>query len=670
MIAKKIKKVFKEFGKERIDNYYWMRNKKDPDVLRYIKYENKETEKFFKDAELSQDKIFEELKSRKKEKDESYPVFYNGYWYYKKFEKGKEYPIHLRKKKSLKAKPEKIIDQNILAKGKKYFKLGGAAVSPDNKLFLYSEDITADKKFNIKVKDIVANKNLKDEIKGVAQYFVWSNDSKSFFYVEYDKTQRPFKVKRHVLGEKRDETVFEDKTGNYYVSITKTRSKDFVIIQLHSFDHEYQYYFKADGGLYVPKLFKKAKSGVIYEIDHANDTWYIKTNEKVSDFEILKTKDGKKFESFIQPKNNSRIRNFEIFENYFVYEEVKEGIIEIKVLNLKNKKEKTIKFTEKVYLSEISGNPEYKSSKLRIFFESPKYPETEIEYGMESGKKKTLKVHNPKGKYDPDKYIVERIWATASDKKKIPITLFYKKGIKKDGSNPCLIYGYGSYGHSIYPNFNEDRLTLVDRGVIFAIAHIRGGQEMGRQWYLDGKLLNKKNTFTDFISCSEKLIKEKYTNNKKLIAQGGSAGGLLMGAVCNMRPDLYKGMVFQVPFVDSLNTMLDETIPLTVGEYAEWGNPNKKKYYEYMRSYAPYENIENKEYPTIFVDAGFNDTQVHYWESLKYVAKMKEYKKGENPILLNMDIDTGHGGKPGRFSYLYTPARIFSFVFKILGINK
>lgn len=666
MIAKKNKKVFTEFGEERIDNYFWMRDKKDPDVLKYIKYENNQTKKYLKDYEKFQNKLLKELKSRKREKDQSTPYFYNGYWYYKKYEKGKEYPIYFRKKDGLKARPEKYFDQNILARGKKYHQIGGGAISPDNKLFAYVEDTQANRRFTLKVKNLETGEMLIDEIKDISPSFVWGNDSKSVFYVEYDKSQRPFRVKRHILGQRADKVIFEEKNQIYYISVGKTRSKDFILIDVGSHDHEYQYYFSASGELDKPKLFKRAKKGVIYDIDHADGCWYIRTNEKVMDFEILKSKDGKRWSKFIESKN--QIKSFEIFENYFVYEEVKDGIISIKTLNLKDFNEKILKFPGKVYLSEIGFNPEYRIDKLRIFFESPKDPETEIEYDFKTGKKKVLKVYKPRGKFDSNNYVVERKWVTSVDKKSVPLTLLYKKGVNKN--SPCLLYGYGSYGYSIYPSFNENRFSLVDRGVIFAVAHIRGGQELGRGWYLDGKLLKKKNTFTDFIDCAKYLIKNKYTNADKLFAEGGSAGGLLMGAVANMAPELFKGMIFQVPFVDSLNTMMDPTIPLTVGEYVEWGDPNDKKYYKYMKSYAPYENIERKDYPAIFINSGYNDTQVHYWEPLKYIAKMKEYKTDKNPILLHMDVDTGHGGKPGRFAYLESVARVYSFIFKLLGIKK
>ncbi len=676
MKAKKIEKKFNEFGKKRVDNYFWMRDKNNPDVLKYIKHENKLTDDWLSDTKNLQEKLFKELKSRKRDKDESVPYFYNGYWYIKKFEKGKEYPVLFRKKGSLKAKAEKIIDQNVLAKGKKYYNIGGAGISPDNRYFAYAEDTKADRKYILKIKDLKTGKNLKDTITDISTAFIWGNDSRSIFYVKVDEiTLRPFLVKRHILdrSQEKDETVFEERNEIYYVSLEKTRSQKFILIDIGCHDHEFQYYFNADGEIYEPKLFAKPKSGIIYDIDHGNGFWCVRTNLKALDFEIYRAPenkiDQKYWKIFIPAKDGVQNSNFLLFKNHFAYEQIITGIPYFKVLNLVTGKTKSIKFKEKLYGGDFLFNPEYDSSKLRLSFETMKDPEIEYEYNMNSGKMKVLKVHKPKGKHNPEDYVVERKWVKSHDGVKVPISLFYKKGIKKDGGNPCLLYGYGSYGYSTSQSFNDNVLALVNRGFIFAVAHIRGGQEMGRAWYLDGKLLKKKNTFYDFVAAGEYLVKQKHTSREKLFAMGGSAGGLLMGAVANMRPNLWGGMVFYVPFVDVINTMLDASIPLTTGEYVEWGNPNQKKYLNYMKSYAPYENIERKDYPAILIESGFNDTQVHYWEPLKYLAKMKEYKTDQNPILLKMDLDTGHGGKSGRFSYLRDTARVYAFLLKLSGIK-
>ncbi len=675
MLAKKIKKSFNDFGEERIDNYFWMRDKKNSEVLDYVKYENSLTNKYFKSDKNLQEKIFKELKSRKRDNDKSVPYFYNGYWYIKNFKKGKEYPIVSRKKASLMAKTEEVLDQNKLAKGKKYFNIGAAVISPDNRYLAYAEDLKADKRYTIKFKDLTTGKLIKDKIFDTSDSFLWGNDSKTIFYVDSDKvTLRPNKVKRHVLGAIEDVVVFEEKKEIYYLGLSKTRSEEFIVIDVGSHDHVFQYYFKSDGNIYPPKIFQKPKKGIIYKIDHREGCWYILTNLKAIDFEIFKTEEDrlniKHWKSFIKPKEGVRYNNFILFKNYFVYEEFIAGVPYFKILDLKTKKIKTIKFKETLYGGGFLFNPEYNSDKLRISFESMKDPETEYEYDMRSGKLKVLKVNKPKGNYNKEDYVVERKWVKSRDGVKIPLSLFYKKNIRLDGSNPCMIYGYGSYGHTLTQDFNENILSLVNRGVIYAVAHIRGGQEMGRRWYLDGKLLKKINTFNDFIDCAEFLIDKKYTNKEKLVARGGSAGGLLMGAVANMRPDLFKGMIFQVPFVDVVNTMMDASIPLTTGEYVEWGNPNKKNYFQYIKSYSPYDNIKKQNYPAIFIDSGFNDTQVHYWEPLKYIAKMKDFKTDNNPILLHMDLDTGHGGKSGRFSYLVNVAVIYSFILKLVGINK
>lgn len=677
MIPKKIEKKFKEFTKERIDNYFWMRDKKDPDVIDYIKYENSLSKKWFSDVSDLKDKIFKELKSRIREKDESIPYFLNGYWYVKKFEKGKEYPLLFRRKDKLNARLELVLDQNTLAKGKKYYNLGRASVSPDNKLLAYTEDTAGDRRFSLKIKNLETGKYLKDKITEVSNNFEWSNDSSSLFYVESDKTTlRPYILKKHTLGENNlnDVLVYKEEREIYYLDILKSRSKKYLILNIGSHDNTFVKYIDISGESLSVIDFVKPKKGVIYDINHADKYWYVRTNEKSIDFEIFKVSDNsisrKNWQSLIEPKEGYKYNSFILFKDYFVYEEYKEGVPGIFVLNLNNKKVRKINFKQSLYDVGFLFNPEYESNKLNIYFETRKTPETDIEYDLKTGKSKVLKTHKPQGRFDENKYEVKREWVKSFDGAKIPITLLYKKGIKKDSNNPCVIYGYGSYGFSINQNFNQNVFSLIDRGVIMAIAHIRGGEEMGRRWYLDGKFLKKKNTFNDFISCAEFLINKKYTNREKLVAKGGSAGGLLMGAVANQRPDLFKAMILHVPFVDVVNTMLDNTIPLTVGEYVEWGNPNNKKYYNYMLSYSPYDNIKKQNYPAMFINSGFNDTQVHYWEPLKYIAKMKEFKTDNNPILLNMNLSVGHSGKSGRFSSLEDVSLDYVFTLKVLGIKK
>ncbi len=677
MIPKKIEKKFQEFGKERVDNYFWMRDQKDLDVLEYINHENKQTKNWFGDVKNFQEKIFKELKARKKDKDESVPYFYNEYWYVKKFEKGKEYPILFRKKGHLKARAEKIFDQNELAKGKKYYQIGSVNISPDNRYLAYTEDTNADKRYQIKIKDLHTGKNIKDSISRIVTSFEWSNDSKTILYVESDKTTlRPFRLVSHVIGEdtKKDTILFEEKNEIYYVHLSKTRSKQYFLINISSLDHEFYYYASADKSTLNFKIFTPGKPGIIYNINHGNGYWYILTNEKAIDSEIFTVKDDnisrKKWVSFVAPRNNVRYESFILFFGYVVYKEIIAGIPYFKIFNTATKKTRSVKFSSSLYGGDLLFNPEYHSKSFRLSFESMKDPEIEYECDLATGKLSVLKTNNPRGRYDKNTYRIERLWATSHDGVKIPISVIYKNNLIKNGNNPCILYGYGSYGHTLYQNFNENIFSLVDRGFVYAIAHIRGGQEMGRKWYLEGKFLKKKNTFLDFISCAEFLIKKKYTNSDKLVARGGSAGGLLMGAVANMRPDLFHAMVFAVPFVDVINTMMDSSIPLTVGEYVEWGNPNEKKYYNYMLSYSPYDNIKKQNYPTIFIDSGFNDTQVHYWEPLKYIAKMKEYKTDNNPILLHMDLGTGHGGKSGRFSSLEGVARTYVFILNMLGIKK
>ncbi len=675
MKPKKVLKIFNDFGARRVDEFYWMRDKTDPDVMAYIKHENSLSDAWLSDTKRLQEKLFKELKSRKRDKEESVPYFYNGYWYIKKFEKGKEYPMLFRKKGTLRARAENILDQNQLAKGKKYFHIGHASVSPDNRYLAYAKDVKADKRYVLKIKDLKTGRLVSDTISDISD-FEWTNDSKTIVYVEIDAvTMRPWRVRRHELGTKtKDAIIFEEPNEINYVGLSKTRSKKFIMIEVGSHDHQFTHYIDAGTATNSPRLFVTPKKGVIYDIDHADDTWYIRTNDRAIDFEIYAVSDKnitrKNWRTFVAAKQGSRYENFIIFRNHFVYEEVRAGIPYFHVIDRASGEMRTIAYKEKVYAGSLLANPEYDMQTVRVSFETMKDPEAECEYDMQTSKLKVLKLHRPRGKFDPKRYVTVREWATARDGTMVPLSIIHAKGVKRDANNPCLLYGYGSYGHTLFPDFNENMFSLIDRGFVFVIAHIRGGQEMGRQWYLDGKFLKKKNTFTDFIDAAEFLIKKKYTRKEKLIARGGSAGGLLMGAVANMRPDLFNGIILQVPFVDVINTMLDPSIPLTTGEYVEWGDPRVKKYFSYMKSYAPYENIVKQKYPKLYVDSGFNDTQVHYWEPLKYVARMKDMNPDNPEVFLHMDMETGHGGKSGRFSYLKDTARIYAVILKMVGIMK
>lgn len=678
MAAKK-DTVLEKHGDKRIDSYYWLNDRENPEVIQYLKDENAYYEKMTAHTKDFQQQLFDEMKARIKEDDESVPYLYNGYYYITRFEKGKEYPIFSRKKGSLTAKEEIMFDCNEMAKGKAYFKLSGLNVSEDNKLVSFATDETGRRIYTLHVKNLETGEILADKIPNVNGESVWANDNKTLFYSTKDKkTLRSDKIHKHVLGTdaKKDELVYHEKDDTFTVYVAKTKSKKFIVIgSTSTLTSEFQT-LNANEPNGKFKVFQPRVRGLEYNISHYNDHFYIVTNkDKATNFKVMKTQDNATASSnwvdVIPHDEKVLIEGIEIFKNYLVVEERSNGLNKIRIMPWDKSGDYYLPFDIETYSAETNTNIDFDTDILRYGYQSLATPYSVIDFNMKTKTKEIKKEYEVLGgKFDKNNYKEERVWATAADGTKIPISVVYRKGMKKDGNNPLLLYAYGSYGYSMEPNFDSTILSLLDRGFVYAIAHIRGGEDMGRQWYEDGKLLKKKNTFTDFIDCSKFMIEQKFTRSKHLYAQGGSAGGLLMGAVVNMAPELYNGVIAAVPFVDVITTMLDDSIPLTTGEYDEWGNPNDKVYYDYMKSYSPYDNVTAQDYPNMLVTTGLHDSQVQYWEPAKWVAKLRTLKTDKNLLFLDTNMDAGHGGASGRFEALKELAKEFSFLLDLEGIKK
>ncbi|WP_156900317.1 S9 family peptidase [Flavobacterium filum] len=678
MAAKK-DTVLEKHGDKRIDSYYWLNDPENPEVIQYLKDENTYYEKMTAHTKDFQQQLFDEMKARIKEDDESVPYLYNGYYYITRFEKGKEYPIFSRKKGSLTANEEIMFDCNEMAKGKAYFKLSGLNVSEDNKLVSFATDETGRRIYTLQVKNLETGEILADKIPNVNGESVWANDNKTLFYSTKDKkTLRSDKIHKHVLGTdaKKDELVYFEKDETFTVYVAKTKSKKFIVIgSTSTLTSEFQT-LNANEPNGKFKVFQPRVRGLEYNISHYNDHFYIVTNkDKATNFKVMKTPDNATASSnwvdVIPHDEKVLIEGIEIFKNYLVVEERSNGLNKIRIMPWDKSGDYYLPFDIETYSAETNTNIDFDTDILRYGYQSLATPYSVIDFNMKTKTKEIKKEYEVLGgKFDKNNYKEERVWATATDGTKIPISVVYRKEMKKDGNNPLLLYAYGSYGYSMEPNFDSTILSLLDRGFIYAIAHIRGGEDMGRQWYEDGKLLKKKNTFTDFIDCSKFMIEQKFTSSKHLYAQGGSAGGLLMGTIVNMAPELYNGVIAAVPFVDVITTMLDDSIPLTTGEYDEWGNPNDKVYYDYMKSYSPYDNVKAQDYPNMLVTTGLHDSQVQYWEPAKWVAKLRTLKTDKKVLYLDTNMDAGHGGASGRFEALKELAKEFSFLLDLEGIKK
>lgn len=675
--AKKAPKTSKIHDYSVADDYAWLtdKTKKDPEVLAYLKAEDDYAKAMMKPTEAFQEALYKELLARIKETDENVPYRQGDYFYYSRTEQGKQYPIFARKKGSLTAPEEITIDMNEMAKGHAFFSLGAYNVSNDGHLLAFATDTTGFRQFQLFVKDLRTGK-ITDKLAERLTSVAWANDNKTLFYTqEEETTKRSNKFFRHTLGSDKHDLLFEEKDELYRIFCGRTRSKGYVILVSASATTSEARYIAADQPHGELKLFLPREENHEYYLDHLGDKFYVRTNDKGKNFRLVTTPVNNpakaNWQEIIPHRKEVMIEDVDTFATHFIAVERENGVPKITVFDLKSDKPHTISFPEPVYVAGPAQNAEFNTTLYRFNYESFVTPNSVFDYDVKTRERKLLKQQPVLGGYDTSKYKSERINATASDGTKIPISLVYKKDLKQDGQRPLVLEGYGSYGISNDVDFSSNRLSLLDRGVIYAIAHIRGGGDLGKEWHDQGKMMVKKNTFTDFIAAAEHLVKEKYTASDRLIITGGSAGGLLMGAVTNMRPDLFKAVVSYVPFVDVMNTMLDASLPLTVGEYLEWGNPNEKAAYDYMRSYSPYENIEKKAYPTMLVRTSLNDSQVMYWEPAKYVARLRTMKTDNNLLLFKIKLEPGgHGGASGRYDRLRDTAFDYAFILGQFGITK
>lgn len=663
------------------DNYYWMIDyfKKGPDstkVVDYLKAENSYLDTMMKSTDAFQSDLFKEMKGRIKEKDESVPVLKNGYFYYTKTEDGKQYFKYCRKKGSLTAPEEVLLDVDEMAKGHAYYSASGFSISPDNKLLAFGVDKVSRRQYTINIKNLETGEIYKDAITNTQGAVAWANDNKTFFYTSKNPvTLLSEKIKRHQLGAdaKTDVVVYDEKDNTNYIGVGKSKNDKYIFISsAGTLTNEFRM-IDADHPESAFKVFSPRSKDVLYDVLPVDGKFYITTNWNAKNFRLmecpLNNTSKENWKEVIPNRNDVLLESGEEFKDFLVLSERKNGLREIHVLK-NDGSDYYLKFDEPVYAAGIGANPEYNSKTLRYSYTSLVTPSSTYDYDLEKKDKKLMKQQEVLGGYDAKDYVSERVFATAKDGTKIPIALVYKKGLDKNGKAPLLLYAYGSYGSSTDATFSSPRLSLLNRGFVFAIANIRGGEEMGRQWYEDGKLMKKKNTFTDFISAGEYLVDQKFTSKNHLYAHGGSAGGLLMGAVANMAPDLWNGIIADVPFVDVVNTMLDESIPLTTNEFDEWGNPKKKDAYDYMKSYSPYENVEKKAYPNMLVTTGLHDSQVQYFEPAKWVAKLRATKTDKNVLLLKTNMEFGHGGASGRFDYLKDVSLRWAFLCALEGIEK
>lgn len=682
-------KIPHELKNNRIDNYFWMRlsdeqkNAAKPDaqttkVLDYLNSENEYSKALLKNTEGLQKTIYDEITARIKKNDESVPYFENGYYYYNKFSEGSEYPVYYRKKGSLSAQEEVLLDVNKLAAGKSYCSVNNLVVSRDNKVLAYGVDFVSRRRYTINFLDLQTGSLLPDKIENTTGQSVWAADNKTLFYVTKDNvTLRSDKIYKHFLGTaaETDKLVFNEKDETYSVNLSETKSRKYILInssQTLASEIRYLDASKPDGEF---KVFEPRKINHEYNIDHLGKDFYIRTNlNSASNFKLMKTTEGKtgqeNWKEVIPHRNDVLFEGFELFDKWLVVQERVKGLNNLRIISRTDNKDHSIDFGEEAYTAGISVNPNSNTELFRYSYSSLTTPNSIIDYNMLTKEKKVLKQDEVLGGFNKDNYESKRLWAKAADGTLVPLSIVFKKGFVKDGNAPLLLYAYGSYGISTDPGFRSTILSLLDRGFVYALAHIRGGSEMGRYWYEDGKLLKKKNTFTDFNDCAQYLVNEKYTNSNRLFAMGGSAGGLLMGAILNMRPDLYKGVIAAVPFVDVVTTMLDESIPLTTSEWDEWGDPRKPEYYDYMLSYSPYDQVKKVNYPNIIVTTGYWDSQVQYWEPAKWVAKLRDMKTDKNKLVMDCNMVAGHGGASGRFERYRITALEYAFILDLAGITK
>lgn len=660
----------------RIDNYHWLRDRTNPEVLAYLRAENEYTKTMMKDTEGLQDLLYREMLARIKETDLSVPVNLDDYYYYSRTEKGKEYPIYCRRKASLDSAEQVLIDLNELGAGHAYIDLGAYEVSPNHRFLAYSIDTMGSERYTLSIKDLDNNVLLHERIENVDDQVAWANDNQTLYYSVLDSARRPYRLYRHVLntdpGE--DRMIYHEEDEAFWIDIYKTRSEQYVLMASSSHTTTETYYSDANSPEGVFRLFRMREAGIEYYIDHRDSIFYVLTNDNASNFRLMETPvhdpAARNWREIIPHRDSVTIDGFDVFEEYLVIYEREKGLKKIRVIGLDGNTDYYIDFPEPTYTLQPADNPEFRTNILRFEYSSLITPKTVFDYHMGTRARELKKQLEVLGGYDPAQYCSERIYAQTEDGVLIPISLVYRKNMERDGNNPLLLMGYGAYGWSYEPYFSSNRLSLLNRGFVYAIAHVRGGGEMGKSWHKQGQFLQKINTFTDFITCVRHLIGEKYTTNNRLVISGGSAGGLLIGAVTNMAPLLFHAVIADVPFVDVLNTMLDPSIPLTVVEYTELGNPFEEELYRYMKSYSPYDNVAARDYPNMLITAGFNDPRVGYWEPAKWTAKLRALKTGDNLLLLKTNMSAGHGGSSGRYDYLRDMAFECSFMLKVLGITE
>lgn len=672
-VAEKIPHTLTYHNRIFTDDYYWLRNRNDKKVKDYLEAENAFTKQYFDEHKTTYDKVLKELKSRVLKDDESVPYFDNGYYYVSKYEGDNEHALYYRMTSLTTDQKELLLDVNVLARDKPFCEEALLEVSPDNKLLAYTIDFVGRRKYELHFLDITTGKPLKDVIKNTAGTVVWANDNRTVFYtLEDEETLRSHKIMKHVLGSdpEQDVCVYEEKDEMFNVDVNRSKSGNYIFIHTASTNTTECLYIPSNQPQAGFKVFAPRKTGHEYAVDEHHNTFYIRSNLNALNYKICTAQPGAtsldQWTDLVQHEASTWIGDFELTKDFLVVEVRVKGLVKLMILDLKPKnapKPATyIEVNEEDYIMSFSVNEDPQSNVLRYYYSSLKTPTCEYDYDLTTHQKTLLKQQKLNVPYHPEEYTTKRVFAKATDGTEIPISMVYKKDLFQKGSNPCLVYGYGSYGVVIDPYFSASRLSLLDRGFVFCIAHIRGGEDMGRHWYDDGRLLHKKNTFTDFIACSSFLVEEGYSHPQKLTAQGGSAGGLLMGAVLNMQPHLYRAVVAEVPFVDVINTMMDKEIPLTTGEYEEWGNPNEKQYFDYMLSYSPYDNVKKQAYPALLVTTGLHDSQVQYWEPAKWVAKLRTCNTGTKPLLLHTNMAAGHGGASGRFEGLKEIAMNYTFL--------
>ena len=679
--ADKEDKILEIHGDTRVDPYYWLNERENPNVISYLEEENNYSKSVLKSTEKFQGKLFDEMKGRIKEDDSSIPYFLNGYWYITKYKKGKEYPIYTRKFKTLDSKEEVLLDVNKLAKNYDYYQVSGLSVSPDNKKVSYGVDTLSRRIYTINVKDLETGKMLSDQIRGVNSYVTWSSDSKTFFYTGKDKeTLRSDKIFKHNLGDNQsdDKLVYEEEDETFSTYVYPSKSREYIFIGSQSTLSSEFRYLSSNTPNNEFSIIQKRERGLEYQPYHIDDMFYITTNHNNStNFKIIKTPVSNTSKSnwidIIPHRDNVLIDDLELFTNFMVIEERENGLINIRVKSFDGKQDyyinqnSNLDFQNDTYSASLGYNPDFNTDEIRINYSSLTIPSTVLKYNIQNKEEEIIKQQEVLGgNFDSNNYVSERVFAKGHDGKEVPISIVKHVDTELNSDTPLLLYGYGSYGATINPRFSTTRLSLLDRGFVYAIAHIRGSQYLGRGWYDDGKMFKKKNTFNDFIDAGKFLIKEGYANENKLFAMGGSAGGLLMGAVANMAPELFKGIVAAVPFVDVVTTMLDEDIPLTTFEYDEWGNPNNKDSYEYMLSYSPYDQVEEKDYPAIFITTGYHDSQVQYFEPAKWIARLRDRRTNNEPLLMYCNMEAGHGGASGRFEAYKETAMEYAFFVSLL----